>query len=214
MEGYHVENFGCRASQADGDALAAELSRAGNAVPARNATVVVLNTCAVTAEAERTARAYLRRVKRENPEAQVVGTGCYAPRAPEEVARLAGVDAVVGNSHKGLLAQVVAQMRQRAADPSKGTSGFVALGDVTGAGGPVLVDDRFAHANLAADDLAASSDTRPNLKVQDGCGNRCSFCIIPTTRGGSRSVPLGTVLKRVRDFVTAGAKKPAMSGMI
>jgi threonylcarbamoyladenosine tRNA methylthiotransferase MtaB len=214
VEAYHVENFGCRASQADGDALAAELSRAGNAVPARDATVVVLNTCAVTAEAERTARAYLRRVKRENPEAQVVVTGCYAQRAPEEVARLAGVDAVVGNSHKGLLAQVVAQMRQRAGDPSRGTRGFVALGDVTGAGGiPVLVDERFAHANLAADDLAASNDTRPNLKVQDGCGNRCSFCIIPTTRGSSRSVPLSTVLERVRRFVDGGGKELVLSGI-
>ena len=115
MEGYHVENFGCRASQADGDALAAELSRAGGrAVPAANATVVVLNTCAVTAEAERTARGYLRRVKRENPRARVVVTGCYAQRAPEEVARLAGVDAVVGNSHKGLLGDVIARMREQA----------------------------------------------------------------------------------------------------
>ena len=88
VEGYHVENFGCRSSQADGDALAAELSRAaGRAVPEGQAALIVLNTCAVTAEAERTARAYLRRVKRENPEAQVVVTGCYAQRAPEEVAQ-------------------------------------------------------------------------------------------------------------------------------
>jgi threonylcarbamoyladenosine tRNA methylthiotransferase MtaB len=224
VEGYHVENFGCRASQADGDALASELSRAGSAVSARDATVVVLNTCAVTAEAERTARAYLRRVKRENPEAQVVVTGCYAQRAPEEVARLAGVDAVVGNSHKGLLAQVVAQMRQRAGDSLAKESGFAGSGfvsvhdvtgaDVTAAGGvPVLVDDRFAHANLAADDLAASNDTRPNLKVQDGCGNGCSFCIIPTTRGGSRSVPLSTVLERVRRFVDADGKELVLSGI-
>ena len=110
MEGYHVENFGCRASHADGDALASALRRAGGtAVPAEHATVVVLNTCAVTAEAEKTARAYLRRVKRENPAARVVVTGCYAQRAPEEVARLTGVDAVVGNSHKGLLAEVATQ---------------------------------------------------------------------------------------------------------
>ena len=209
MEGYHVENFGCRASHADGDALAAELSRSGEgAVSAANAALVVLNTCAVTAEAERTARAYLRRVKRENPQARVVVTGCYAQRAPEEVARLAGVDAVVGNSHKGLLGQVAARMQKQAA------GGFVGLGDVTGAGGiPVLVDDRFAHANLAAEDLAASGDTRPNLKVQDGCGNRCSFCIIPTTRGGSRSVPLDTVLERVRRFVDAGGKELVLSGV-
>ncbi|HEX6494565.1 MAG TPA: MiaB/RimO family radical SAM methylthiotransferase [Acidobacteriaceae bacterium] len=217
MEGYHVENFGCRASQADGDALAAELGRTGGcAVPAQNATVVVLNTCAVTAEAERTARAYLRRVKRENPEARVVVTGCYAQRAPDELARLAGVDAVVGNSHKSLLAQVVARMQTGASDTASntGASGFVALGEVTGAGGvPVLVGDRFAHANLAAEDLASSGDTRPNLKVQDGCGNRCSFCIIPTTRGNSRSVSLGAVLEQVVRFVKAGGKELVLSGI-
>ncbi len=224
MEGYHVENFGCRASQADGDAVAAELARdGGSAVSAAEAVVVVLNTCAVTAEAERTARAYLRRVKRENPRARVVVTGCYAQRAPEEVARLAGVDAVIGNSHKGLLAPVVARMRQAGdaglpdtagfVGPEFG-AGFVSLGDVTGARGiPVLVDDRFAHANLAAEDLASSGDTRPNLKVQDGCGNRCSFCIIPKTRGGSRSLSLNDVLRRVGLFVEAGGKELVLSGI-
>ena len=77
----------------------------------------------------------------------------------------------------------------------------------------MLADDRFAHANLAAEDLAASGDTRPNLKVQDGCGNRCSFCIIPTTRGSSRSVPQGTILDRVRGFVEAGGKELVLSGI-
>ena len=106
---------------------------------------------------------------------------------------------------------------QRQAGDSAGrpvANGFVALSDVANeAGIPVLVDDRFAHANLAADDLAASYDTRPNLKVQDGCANRCSFCIIPTTRGGSRSVPLDIVLKRVRSFVDAGGKELVLSGI-
>ena len=215
MEGYHVENFGCRASQADGDALAAELARGRrSAVLARDAAVVVLNTCAVTAEAESKARAYLRRVKRENPAARVVVTGCYAQRAPEEVARLAGVDAVVGNSHKALLGQVVGQLEQASGSGLTDGAGFIPLTKVAGRGGvPVLADDRFAHANLAADDLAASEDTRPNLKVQDGCGNRCSFCIIPTTRGGSRSVPLETVLDRVHGFVEAGGKELVLSGI-
>lgn len=210
VEGYHVENFGCRASHADGDAVSAALGRAGNkAVAAENATVVVLNTCAVTAEAEKTARAYLRRLKRENPAARVVVTGCYAQRAPEEVARLAGVDAVVGNSHKALVAEIAARLEVA----SNGAS-FVPLAELSGtAGVPVLADDHFAHANLAADDLADSEDTRPNLKVQDGCGNRCSFCIIPTTRGGSRSVPLEIVLERVRRFVDAGGNELVLSGI-
>jgi threonylcarbamoyladenosine tRNA methylthiotransferase MtaB len=215
VEGYHVENFGCRASQADGDALAAELARRGRgAVLARDAELVVLNTCAVTTEAESKARAYLRRVKRENPHARVVVTGCYAQRAPEEVARLAGVDAVVGNSHKALLAQVVGRLEQASGSGRTDGAGFIPLTEVAGAGGvSVLADDRFAHANLAAENLAASEDTRPNLKVQDGCGNRCSFCIIPTTRGGSRSIPLETVLDRVRGFVDAGGKELVLSGI-
>jgi threonylcarbamoyladenosine tRNA methylthiotransferase MtaB len=208
VEGYHVENFGCRASQADGDALAAELGHFGRtAAAARDAAVVVLNTCAVTAEAERKARAYLRRVKRENPAARVIVTGCYAQRAPDEVARLAGVNAVVGNSHKALVAQVAAY----------GVS-FVPLTALAGRTSrvgevPMLVDDRFAHANLAAQNLGASEDTRPNLKVQDGCGNRCSFCIIPTTRGASRSMPLKTALERVQGFVGAGGKELVLSGI-
>lgn len=169
----------------------------------------MLNTCAVTAEAESKARAYLRRVKRENPAARVVVTGCYAQRAPNEVARLAGVDAVVGNSHKALVGQMVARLEEAA-----GSFGFIPLAQMTDPDGvPVLADDRFAHANLAAEDLAASGDTRPNLKVQDGCGNRCSFCIIPTTRGGSRSVPQGTILDRVRGFVEAGGKELVLSGI-
>jgi threonylcarbamoyladenosine tRNA methylthiotransferase MtaB len=217
VEGYHVENFGCRASRADGDALAEELAQAGGfAAPAKDADVVVLNTCAVTAEAERSARSYLRKVNRENPDARIVVTGCYAQRVPEEVARLAGVDAVVGNSHKALLSAVVAHLRRHDGDSSDGpvASGFVALADVANAGGiPVLVDDRFAHANLAAEDLSASNDTRPNLKVQDGCGNRCSFCIIPTTRGNSRSLPLDLVLERVHSFVDGGGQELVLSGI-
>ena len=83
---------------------------------------MVLNTCAVTAEAESKARAYLRRVKRENPAARIVVTGCYAQRAPEEVAQLAGVNAVVGNSHKALLGQMVARLEEAA-----GGFGFIPL---------------------------------------------------------------------------------------
>ena len=210
VEGYHVENFGCRASHADGDSLSAELAQVcGAALPAEHAAVVVLNTCAVTAESERHARAYLRRVRRVNRDARIIVTGCYAQRAPEEVAALPDVDAVVGNSHKGLVAQVASRLSGAAHSVP-----LVAIADLrTSSGVPVLADDRFAHANLAAEDLAASVDTRPNLKVQDGCGNRCSFCIIPTTRGSSRSVPLATVLERVRRFVAAGGKELVLSGI-
>ena len=222
MAGYHVENFGCRASQADGDALAAQLAQAGGhaAHGAGEATLVVLNTCAVTAEAESAARAWLRRTRRSNPAARVVVTGCYAQRAAHEVAQLPGVDAVVGNSHKAVLAQVATKLFTAGSPGAPFLSAetwdepnFVPLGKIIPTGAPILVDDRFAHANLAAEDLAASEATRPNLKVQDGCGNRCSFCIIPTTRGSSRSVPLPSALERVHRFVEAGGNELVLSGI-
>ena len=106
MAEYHVENFGCRASRADGEIISAELRHRGlsPALSPSRADVIVANTCSVTAQADRTARAFLRRVQRENPTARILVTGCYAQRAPQEVAALPGVHAVIGNSHKSLVA--------------------------------------------------------------------------------------------------------------
>ncbi len=108
MATFYVENFGCRATQADGAAIERQfrdrgLERAGD--PAE-AGIVVLNTCTVTAAADQDARAAIRRIRRKNPEAQIVVTGCYAQRAPEEVAALPGVSSVIGNSHKHQLAEI------------------------------------------------------------------------------------------------------------
>src|SRR5258707_15346226 len=105
---YHVENFGCRATQADGAALERQfegrgLVRAGCA----QADLVILNTCTVTNSADQDARAAIRRVQRQNPLAKIIVTGCHAQRAPAEIATLPGVTAVVGNSHKHLLAEIV-----------------------------------------------------------------------------------------------------------
>ena len=212
VEGYHVENFGCRASTADGDAIASALAAEGaRTADAAHATVIVLNTCAVTEEAERTARAYLRRVRQRNPTARVLVTGCYAQRAPQQIARLRGVDLVVGNSHKSWVSELALG---RWSPPAE--AGFVPLHRVAAADdsfAPVFADDQFAHADLAGGALAGSADTRPNLKVQDGCGNRCTFCIIPTTRGASRSQPLPAVLERVRAFVAGGGKELVLSGI-
>ncbi|MGH9598947.1 MAG: tRNA (N(6)-L-threonylcarbamoyladenosine(37)-C(2))-methylthiotransferase MtaB, partial [Terracidiphilus sp.] len=107
MPGFHVEHFGCRAARADGDALSERLRAAGlSERQPSGADVVVVNTCSVTAEADRAARAFIRRAHRQNPEARIVVTGCYAQRAPEELAGMAGVAAVVGNSHKALAPEI------------------------------------------------------------------------------------------------------------
>jgi len=108
MASYHVEHFGCRAARADGEAVSEALRKAGlREMPPVDADLVVVNTCSVTAEADRAARAFIRRAYRRNPAARIVVTGCYAQRAPEELAAMDGVAAVVGNSHKGLAPEIL-----------------------------------------------------------------------------------------------------------
>lgn len=218
MEAYHVESFGCRANQSDGEAIAAGLNRRGlpEALNAESAGLVILNTCSVTAEADRTARAYIRRIRRGNPQARIVVTGCYAQRAPEEMAELEGVDTVIGNSHKALVPQVAADLliAVNSGESSERRSRLVEISSLTRSSAPVFVDESFAHSELASLPLADDARlTRPNLKVQDGCGNRCSFCIIPTTRGPSRSVALDACLEKVRRFVASGGQELVLSGI-
>ena len=264
---FHIENFGCRAARADGEAIASLLRSAGLVdCHSAEADVVVVNTCSVTAEADREARAFIRRANRLNPDARILATGCYAQRAPQELAALPGVFAVVGNSHKALAPEVAVYLAQRAlqdllgfkvaaenvalkehdfqesratglsrwgglsradnnpastgalqateefnalkghdfsrADSTaqlnralapEGSSQTVSIQSLLAASTPgqplTLVDDTFAHSFLEEAPIIPGAQTRPNLKIQEGCGNRCSFCVIPQTRGSSRSLP-------------------------
>jgi threonylcarbamoyladenosine tRNA methylthiotransferase MtaB len=180
---FFVQNFGCRATQADGAALETLLSAKGLEAAAErsDAGLVVLNTCTVTQAADEDVRQTVRRVHRENPEARILVTGCYAQRAPDELAAMPGVEWVVGNSHKTQIAELVS------AAPYHGN---------------IFVGDIFAqHDFLSAPvEEAAGDRTRPNLKIQDGCNNRCSFCIIPFVRGRSRSAPADQVIEQVRSL--------------
>ncbi len=186
MGKYFVQNFGCRATQADGAALETLLAAKGFEAAAERAgaDLVILNTCTVTASADEDARHAIRRVHRENPEARILVTGCYAQRAPEELAGFPGVEWVVGNSHKTQIAELVTLVQPQGL-PYHGN---------------IHVGDIFAqHDFLSAPVEDASGDrTRPNLKIQDGCNNRCSFCVIPFVRGRSRSAPVEQVVKQVR----------------
>jgi threonylcarbamoyladenosine tRNA methylthiotransferase MtaB len=221
VPGFFVENFGCRATQADGAALERQFEERGlsRASSAKNAAVVVLNTCTVTNGADQDARAAIRRVRRQNPEARIVVTGCYAQRAPEEIAALPGVDLVVGNSHKHRLAEVALP----GLGHSGSGSGFIPLTSLTGvgesgepeAGSPILVSDIFAHTELLAAPVfdAANERTRPNLKIQDGCDNRCSFCVIPYVRGQNRSLETDRIIAEVNNLVNAGYREVVISGI-
>src|SRR6266850_297562 len=219
MATFHVQNFGCRASQADGAAIEKQLLDRGlaRAEAGEGAEVVILNTCTVTAAADADARAAIRRFRRENPACKILVTGCYAQRAPREIAALPGVTGVIGNSHKHRVAELVAP-----AAPN-----FVPLAELLSASSdhpitrspdhPILVGDIFAHTELLAAPVFEAAThaerTRPNLKVQDGCNNRCSFCVIPSVRGRSRSLRLEEVIREVRALVEAGYREVVLSGI-
>jgi threonylcarbamoyladenosine tRNA methylthiotransferase MtaB len=217
VAGFHVENFGCRAARADGESVSARLREMGLAESAlAEADVVVVNTCSVTEEADRDARVFLRKAKRLNPDARVVVTGCYAQRVPEEVAALPGVSAVVGNSHKGLLPEILRQLlpeshagQEPGMVPAEG--GLVPTSQL--AATAIWADDAFAHSALEEAQVLPGLQTRPNLKIQEGCSNRCTFCVIPATRGNSRSLAGEKVLKQVEGFVAAGGRELVLSGI-
>ncbi len=234
---YHVENFGCRATQADGAALERQFETRGLAqASAAQADLVILNTCTVTNSADQDARAAIRRVQRQNPLAKIIVTGCYAQRAPQEIAALPGVTTVIGNSHKHQLAEIVLSNIGLPPASDAARIAFVPLTSLAAEAADfaqgrlrlkpearLFVSDIFAHTELLAAPVfeasrdAASSHptdrTRPNLKVQDGCGNRCSFCIIPSVRGHSRSLPLPQIVQEVNALVAAGYREVVISGI-
>lgn len=185
MGKFLVRNFGCRATQADGAALETMLCQGGMTatVEACHADLIILNTCTVTSAADEDARQAVRRAHRENPEARILVTGCYAQRAPGELAGLPGVAWVVGNSHKIRIPEILSE-------------------EVAGAPyhGQIHIGDIFQETEFLAAPVedAAGDRTRPNLKIQDGCNNRCTFCIIPFVRGRSRSASATDVVAQVR----------------
>jgi threonylcarbamoyladenosine tRNA methylthiotransferase MtaB len=214
---FFLQSFGCRATQADGAILERQLAAKGlvRAACAREADLVVLNTCTVTAAADQDARAAIRRLHRENPDAKILVTGCYAQRAPQEVAALPGVTWVVGNSHKHLVAEIAATSTRTRPD-------FIPVETVAlSAPAFALIGDVFAHTEAHTELIAApvfagekiAEKTRPNLKVQDGCNNRCSFCIIPSVRGQSRSMPLERVIDDARALAAAGYREIVLTGI-
>ncbi len=199
MSSFHVHNFGCRASQADGAALESALLAEGLVAAAHSsdAQLVVLNTCTVTASADEDVRKAVHRVHRENPDARILVTGCYAQRAPKELATLPGVNWVVGNSHKVRIPEII----------SEPYHGQIHIGDIVV--GDIMAQHDFLSAPV---EDAAGDRTRPNLKIQDGCNNRCSFCIIPFVRGRSRSAPADRVVEQVRNLA-ARYREVVLSGI-
>ena len=188
---YAVVTFGCRVNQADSLAIEGRLlARGAVAVTPEEADVIVVNTCSVTASADQGARQTIRRVVRGNPAARVIVTGCYASRAPEDVALLPNVTHIVPNSRKDELFDTVAS--------------------------DLLDGERFAGGDGPCGSAlipGVAGRTAFTLRVQTGCNEQCSYCIIPTTRGRGRSTPPDEVIDDVRRAATAGYKEIALTGV-
>src|SRR6266404_840335 len=149
---FYIENFGCRATQADGAAMERQFLERGleRAKAARDAEIVVLNTCTVTEGADKDARASIRRLQRVNPDCRILVTGCYAQRAPQELAALPGVTWVVGNSHKHQAAEI-AISSSFPAPGSSSSSGFVLLAQLA-LGQPV--EDQLSNNEFSGDQFS------------------------------------------------------------
>jgi len=190
---YAVVTFGCRVNQADSLVIEDDLrARGGTATPPEQADVVVVNTCSVTASADQAARQTIRRIARANPSVRVIVTGCYATRRPGDVSALPNVVRVVSNATKDALVRTAAS--------EIGLTTADRFGDGDGACGSTLQP-------------GVAGRTALTLRVQTGCDEQCSYCIIPQTRGASRSRPVTRVLGDVQRAVAAGYKEIAVTGV-
>ena len=222
MTTFYIEQFGCRATQADGAAIERQLRDRGYAAASESASadVVIVNTCTVTAAADAQAREAIGKLHARNPTARVIATGCYAQRAPEELAALPGVSLVVGNSHKPEIPRLMDSMVAGAAEGL--VSGFVPL-SVLGEEklsllhGPakILTGNIFEETALLVAPVIGGegNHTRPVVKIQDGCNSRCTYCVIPFVRGRSRSLEPVRVIEEIARLSAAGYREIVLSGI-
>lgn len=197
MKTVAFSTFGCRLNQYDTETIRTLLERDGgwSSVGVKDdADVYVVNTCSVTARADATARKAIRRLHAAHPDARIVVTGCYAQRAPAELAELPGVSLVVGAADRH---QVVAKMDR------------LEPGEVEVAVSPVSEAKVFLDVPITE----MMEHSRAYVKIQEGCNESCSFCIVPQTRGRSRSRGEQSVLDQARDLVHGGYRELVITGV-
>ena len=192
-----VGNVGCKLNQHEAEALMNGFGRRGYRVVAAHepADVCVINTCTVTGSGDADSRRAVRRARRLNPAAAVVATGCYAQRRPDDLAE-AGADLVLGNDHKvGLIDHLEAHLRGESPPPA------------TAPAAPA--PGRFLHI----DGPVPGGRTRGTVKIQDGCDEHCTYCIIPSVRGTGVSRGHDDVIEQARNMVEAGYRELALTGV-
>jgi len=201
--------LGCRLNQHDTAAMRASLGGAGwgEARAGEAPDVVVVNTCTVTARADQEARQLIRRLAREHPRARLVVTGCYAQRAPHEIAAIGGVSDVIGTAERDRLVERLGAPRSE----GETAAGDASAGGASIAAGPARARRPFASPDPAAAPLAFGR-TRALLKIQDGCDAFCSYCVVPYVRGRSRSLAIPEATAQARRLLDAGFHEIVLTG--
>jgi threonylcarbamoyladenosine tRNA methylthiotransferase MtaB len=180
--------FGCRLNAFESEVIRNHASAAGLS------DAIIINTCAVTSEAERQARQAIRKARRLNPTARIIVTGCAAQIAPEKFAAMDEVDAVLGNEEKLKAESFTALSLSR--EPHVAVADIMTVTETA----PHLISGFAARA-------------RAFVEIQQGCDHRCTFCIIPFGRGNSRSVPTGAIVEQIRQLVANGVREVVLTGV-
>jgi threonylcarbamoyladenosine tRNA methylthiotransferase MtaB len=196
MSKFFISTLGCRCNQADSAGIRTRLcgSNLHEAEDFRDADLIVINSCTVTRRADQQVRQTVRRLHRDNPEARIVVTGCYAERDPEILAAIPGVSLVLGNGDRDRLAEVWRDRHSPGAHILR--TPLPAAGD-----------------SLSVNATQTGVKTRPFVKVQDGCDARCAYCIVPSVRGPGRSATPEDILREIHRLIGAGYQEIVLTGV-
>jgi threonylcarbamoyladenosine tRNA methylthiotransferase MtaB len=230
---FYIATFGCRVNQADSAAIKAQLETEGlrQSEDISDCSFVIVNSCTVTHSSDQQVRQMIRRLRRQNPAARILVTGCYAQGNPKEIAAMPEVDLILGNLEKSRISDFVKEFA---------SSEFrVAGGEIEQSAGvhsptlplprsptlPLQLPSYFNSSKIFVSNLSRETEievqpvatlegkTRPFVKIQEGCDSRCTYCIVPFVRGAGRSVPPESVISQVRRLIDDGYKEVVLTGI-
>ena len=195
-----IYTLGCKVNQYESEAIAEALCEGGATVvsPSQKCDAYVINTCTVTAESDRKAGQFIRRAISKNPDAFIVVTGCFAQTSPQRISAIEGVDVILGNSDKLLAANKILDFFN--GDRQKNITPEILVSDIESASFEQMSITRFDR-------------TRAYVKIEDGCENKCTYCIIPYARGKVRSKSPSELIREVEDLVRGGCREIVLTGI-
>lgn len=201
--------LGCKVNQYETQSMREQFRKAGYGIAEEeeSADICVINTCSVTNVADRKSRQYIRRMKKLNPDAVIVVTGCYAQTDPEAVSEIEGVSIIAGTNEKSRIVSFVSDYMEKHASESRG------LLESEQAENHVLPYEELIHYEDMGTITAMESRSRAYVKIQEGCDRFCSYCIIPYARGPVRSRSVGSIVDEVRNLIDSGYREAVLTGI-